>query len=732
MDRATPPPGASPRGVPRRGLATLVIALAALLGGYVVVTATSAAAAETLLSQGRPATASSSESAAYPASAAVDGNTGTRWSSAFSDPQWIQVDLGTAAPLTRVVLNWEGAYSRAFTIQISTNATTWTTVHTTTAGTGGVQTVAVTGTGRYVRLNSTARATAWGVSLWEFQVYGDTGTSACGTANAALTRPATASSTQSAGFPASSAVDGNAGTRWSSAASDPQWLQVDLGSVQPICGVTLRWEAAYATAFQIQLSTNASTWTTVYSTTTGTGGVQTIPISGTGRYVRVYTTARATPYGVSLWELEVHVGGTPSSPPPTTSPPPSTPPPSTPPPTTPPPGDSVLLSYNKPAVASSNQNDGTCWECVPARAFDMDPASRWATANPAGWVDPGWIYVDLGATATIRQVVLQWDPAYASAYQIQVSSNASTWTSIYSTTTGRGFKETLTVNGTGRYVRMYGTARATPYGYSLWEFQVYGSGGNPTPPPAQPADPTFPANRLVWSDEFNGAAGSKPEPAKWTIDPGTGQNNEVQYYTNNNNVQMDGTGSLVIEARREAAGGREYTSHRMNTGNKFHVQYGRIEARVRVPKGNGLWPAFWMMGADFLTGRPWPYNGEIDIMEVLGRNTLEGYSTLHAPAYNGGAGYGLKYTAPGGADLSAAYHVWSVEWDSRGMTFKLDGNTVFVASKATVETTRGPWVFDHPFYIILNLAVGGDFPGPVDGTTPFPSRMYVDYVRVYQ
>jgi hypothetical protein len=102
---------------------------------------------------------------------------------------------------------------------------------------------------------------------------------------------------------------------------------------------------------------------------------------------------------------------------------------------------------------------------------------------------------------------------------------------------------------------------------------------------------------------------------------------------------MDGAGSLVIEARREAAGGREYTSHRMNTGHKFHVQYGRIEARIRVPKGNGLWPAFWMMGADFLTGRPWPYNGEIDIMEVLGRDTRTGYSTLHAPAYNGG-GYG--------------------------------------------------------------------------------------------
>jgi hypothetical protein len=582
MDRSLNPPGPPPRppGPPPRppgpGRRLAALAGAVVLGAatYLAVCAVPAVAAESLLSQGKPVTASSTESIAFPATAAVDGNAGTRWSSAFSDPQWIQVDLGASVALTRVVLNWETAYSRAFTVQTSANGSTWTTLHTTTAGTGGTQNLPVTGTGRYVRLHSTQRATVWGVSLWEFQVFGDTGTT--------------------------------------------------------------------------------------------------------------------------------------------------------------PPGEARLLSYGKPGAASSSQHDSACWECTPARAFDNDPATRWATSPTGGWVDPGWIYVDLGTTANITQVVLQWDPAFATAYQIQVSANASTWTTIYSTTTGRGFKETINATGTGRYVRMHGTARSGPYGYSLYEFKVYGTGGNPTPPPAMPPDPIFPANTLVWSDEFNGAAASLPDPAKWTIDPGTGQNNELQYYTNNNNVNLDGAGSLVIEARREAAGGRQYTSHRMNTGNKFHVQYGRIEARVRVPKGNGLWPAFWMMGADFLTGRPWPYNGEIDIMEVLGRNTFEGYSTLHAPQYNGGGGYGLRYTAPGGVDFAAGFHVWSAEWDSRGITFKVDGQTVFVASKETVEATRGPWVFDHPFYIILNLAVGGDFPGPVDATTPFPSRMLVDYVRVYR
>jgi hypothetical protein len=129
--------------------------------------------------------------------------------------------------------------------------------------------------------------------------------SSCGTANLAHNRPTTASSTENAGFPAADATDGNTGTRWSSAFSDPQWLEVDLGSAQPICQVVLNWENAYATAFQIQTSTDGTTWTAIYSTTTGTGGTQTLNLTGTGRYIRMYGTTRATQYGYSLWEFQV-------------------------------------------------------------------------------------------------------------------------------------------------------------------------------------------------------------------------------------------------------------------------------------------------------------------------------------------------------------------------------------------------------------------------------------------
>ncbi len=304
-------PPMSPRITQRRRPAlaagALVAAAVVLLGGYAAVTAGPARAASTLLSQGKPVTASSIENAGTPAGAAVDGNPGTRWSSAFSDPQWIQVDLGTGASISQVVLNWEVAYGRSFQIQVSDDATSWTAIYTTTAGTGGVQTLNVAGTGRYVRMYGTVRGTPYGYSLWEFQVYGSTGTTpGCGSTDAALNRPATASSTENASFPAGAAVDGNPGTRWSSAFSDPQWLQIDLGTSQSICRVVLTWEAAYGKAFQLQVSTDASTWTDIYSTTTGTGGVQTIDVTGTGRYVRMYGTARATPYGYSLWEFAVN------------------------------------------------------------------------------------------------------------------------------------------------------------------------------------------------------------------------------------------------------------------------------------------------------------------------------------------------------------------------------------------------------------------------------------------
>jgi beta-glucosidase len=441
----------------RRPLVAVVVA--ALVAATAAVAATMpASAAPTLLSQNKPATASSTENAGTPASAAVDGDAGTRWSSAFSDPQWIRVDLGATATVTQVVLNWEAAYAAAFQIQTSADGATWTSVYSTASGTGGVQTLTVSGTGRYVRMYGTTRATGYGYSLWEFQVYGSLdSTGPCGTSNAAQGRPATASSTENAATPASAAVDGDAGTRWSSAFSDPQWLRVDLGASMSVCRVVLNWEAAYATGYRIEVSADAASWTTVYSTTTGAGGTETLNVTGTGRYLRMYGTTRGTGYGYSLWEFQVYstAGG----------------------------GSGPVISQYQPVKALSYVGGN-----APAAAFDGRTTTRWESAAS----DPQWIYVDLGGTATISGIVLNWEAAYATGYRIEVSPNASTWTTIYSTTTGTGGVETLAVTGTGRYVRLFGTTRATGYGYSLWEFQVRGTVDTSTTTPPLLSGPTRP------------------------------------------------------------------------------------------------------------------------------------------------------------------------------------------------------------------------------------------------
>jgi hypothetical protein len=263
--------------------------------------------------------------------------------------------------------------------------------------------------------------------------------------NIALGKPTTASSTESAQFPASNATDGNVTTRWSSGFSDPQWLQVDLGQNYNLTHATVTWEAAAASAYQLQTSTNGSTWTTVYSNNNTPQDIQSAALSSTGRYVRVYATSRASQWGDSLYELALH--GSPSSGGGG--------------------GGNTLLSQGKTATASSAENTSF----TASNAVDANTGTRWSS----GFADPQWLQVDLGATHTVSQVVLNWETAYATAFQVQTSNDGSTWTSIYSTTTGTGGNQTLAVSGSGRYVRMYGTARATQYGYSLWEFQVYGT-----------------------------------------------------------------------------------------------------------------------------------------------------------------------------------------------------------------------------------------------------------------
>ncbi|MEU7939332.1 discoidin domain-containing protein [Microbispora bryophytorum] len=310
-----PAPGRPRRRRSRSGLvAAGLVALStfAAVTGVVPATYSAAAAAcgTTNVAQGRPSSASSAENGASPASAAFDGNTGTRWSSAFSDPQWIQVDLGSSQQVCKVVLSWETARAQTFKIQVSPDGSSWSDATATVNGVSGTQSLDVSATGRYVRMYGLTRATAYGYSLWEFGVnVASGGGTTCGTANVAQGRPSSASSAENGASPASAAFDGNTGTRWSSAFSDPQWIQVDLGSSQQICKVVLSWETARAQTFKIQVSPDGSSWSDATATVNGVSGTQSLDVSATGRYVRMYGLTRATAYGYSLWEFAVNTTG---------------------------------------------------------------------------------------------------------------------------------------------------------------------------------------------------------------------------------------------------------------------------------------------------------------------------------------------------------------------------------------------------------------------------------------
>jgi beta-glucanase (GH16 family) len=242
----------------------------------------------------------------------------------------------------------------------------------------------------------------------------------------------------------------------------------------------------------------------------------------------------------------------------------------------------------------------------------------------------------------------------------------------------------------------------------------------------------------VWSDDFSGPAGAVADPATWTADTGGNGwgNRELQYYTPGNaNASLDGHGSLALVAKVAPAarscwyGRCAYTSARLKTEDKFSVQYGRIEARIKLPAGSGVWPAFWMLGADIKTD-PWPGAGEIDVMENVGKEPGTVHGSLHGPGYSGGNDPTATYTLRGDQPLSANFHTFAIDWTPTSIEWLVDGN---VYERQTPEDVLGhPWEFNKPFFLLLNLAVGGTFPGNPTSGEAFPATMLVDYVAVYK
>ncbi|MEM7573060.1 MAG: glycoside hydrolase family 16 protein [Bacteroidota bacterium] len=238
---------------------------------------------------------------------------------------------------------------------------------------------------------------------------------------------------------------------------------------------------------------------------------------------------------------------------------------------------------------------------------------------------------------------------------------------------------------------------------------------------------------LVWSDEFEGAAGQAPDPNNWAYDIGTGingwGNQETQYYTDRpENVSLDGNGNLVITALRETFGGASYTSGRINTKNLFNQSYGRFEARMITPYGPGLWPAFWLLGSN-IDEVEWPQCGEIDVMELRGQQPNMIAGSIHGPGYSAGDAITASYTSPD-SRFDEGYHVYAIEWQKGQIDFFVDD---FLYQTITPDDVDGEWVFDDsPFYMLLNVAIGGEYVGFAIPQTIFPQRLIVDWVKVFE
>ncbi|SDI78160.1 Glycosyl hydrolases family 16 [Frankineae bacterium MT45] len=234
------------------------------------------------------------------------------------------------------------------------------------------------------------------------------------------------------------------------------------------------------------------------------------------------------------------------------------------------------------------------------------------------------------------------------------------------------------------------------------------------------------------SEEFNGPAGSQPSSKLWLIDTGGGWGNgELESYTaRTSNVSENGKGQLVLTARRETYTGADGITSKWTSGRITSLQpikYGAVIARIKLPKGQGLWPAFWTVGTDIVT-KGWPRSGEIDIMEALNKMPTV-FGTLHGPTTNGKA-YGIGTKTSPAEGVGSGWHTYGINWSPLGINWYLDGHRYGRITKASLPATD-QWEFDKPHVVQLNLAVGGVWPGPPNATTPAVSTMLVDYVRYY-
>ncbi len=370
---------------------------------------------------------------------------------------------------------------------------------------------------------------------------------------------------------------------------------------------------------------------------------------------------------------------------------------------------------------------------LKCRAFTAT-ASSYTSGNPAsnaidgstltGWssstANNPWLRIDMRQIRDVNGLTIYWGNTYASNYNIQISEDGSTWTTVYTETACNGGTEVISFSlQPARYIKINCSTKC-----SIWEVTVSTDDRCPKPPEAW---------TLVWSDEFDGPS---VDTTVWNYVTGDGGfgNNELEYYTSRLDNSYIEDGSLVIQAENVSYNGYTYTSAKMTTQGKKSFTYGRFEARIKLPQGGqGMWPAFWMMPTDSSQG--WPRCGEIDIMEAI--NLLPTiYGTIHyADIYGNHQQSGGSYTPA--ISPTNDYHIYAIEWGPVGINgctirWYFDDYNYYTATTWSTSYAPFPAPFNKPFYFILNLAVGGNWPGNPNPSTPFPQKMYIDYLRVYQ
>lgn len=526
------------------------------------------------LSLDKPASASSEENTNRAATYAVDGDSSTRWASEFADSNWLTIDLEGVFDLSSVVLHWETAYAEQYNLQVSVDGSDWTTVQSVTQSNGGVDSFELDDTARYLRIETVKRATRWGVSLWEVEVYGaehvaepepqpEPEPGPAPVQNVAVGKTLFASSSERSDRSPEQAADGSQTTRWASAHEEGEWIAVDLGSVYNLDEVKLFWEVAYAKAYDVQVSTDANQWHTVHSVTDSDGGDDAIALDAQARYVRIQGVERATRWGISLWELEVYGSEYVMIP------------------------DPTLISDGRPALASSEQRDSYS----AAQAFDGNDDTRWASV----FGDTAWLQVDLGEAHQITEVILDWEAAYSSEYQIQTSYDGQTWTTVEHVLNGQGGTETLAVEGHGRYVRMNALARATGWGHSLWEMQVYGYATQSSGlPGSDSGDGSSGGDNGAGAGDDSDSANPNPSDVTAPTVPGTLSEAGLgsRYVTLNWSASSDNSGVMSYEIYRDGERVTELLAPTTAFTDTDLVPGTTYEYTVRASDAAGNWSGF--------------------------------------------------------------------------------------------------------------------------------------------